>query len=133
MAFDRLSKRRIVNGDGYSQGDPGSHHFDVIFANGIAQGLLESHPLHGLFGSGTAWLGKGSLRKSVLGVKKERLKLEKTKTSVEPKTLIGLDKERQIAYYNFFNKSNDFHESSDRWEAFDPQIYCNHRSLIAYS
>jgi len=67
--------------------------------------------LHGLFGSGSARLGKGSLRKSVLGVKKERLKLEKTQTLVEPKTLIGLDKAGQIAYYNFFNKSNGFHSS----------------------
>jgi len=67
--------------------------------------------LQGLFGSGSAGFGKGSLRKSVLGVKKEGLKLEKTQTSVEPKTLIGLDKAGQIAYYNFFNKSNDFHSS----------------------
>jgi len=47
-----------------------------------------------------------------LGVKKERLKLEKSQT------LIELDKERQIAYYNFFNKSNDFRESSDQPSAF---------------
>ena len=76
----------MVNGDGSSQGDPGSHHFEVSFANGIVQGLLESHPLPGLFGSGSPGLGKGSLRKSVLGVKKERLKLEKTQISVESKT-----------------------------------------------
>jgi len=33
------------------------------------------------------------------------------------KNLIALDKEGQIAYYKFFNKSNDFHKSGDQLAA----------------
>jgi hypothetical protein len=99
-----------------------SRHFEVIFANGIAHGLLESHPLHGLFGSGSARLGKGSLRKSVLGVKKERLKLEKTQTGGEPKPGLGLTKKGKLPTINFFNKSKNFHESSHQLAAIGLQI-----------
>jgi len=56
-------------------------------------------------------LGKSSLRKSGLGVKKERSKSEENPNRGRTKTLIGLDKERQIAYYIFFNKSKDFQSS----------------------
>jgi hypothetical protein len=62
--------------------------------------------------------GKRSLRKRDFCVKKERVGAGYE--NLVGKNLISLDKDRQIAYYKFFNKSNGFWAKTRGSSAFCP-------------